>query len=278
MKTFQFFLLILLSNPSYSQFQRGFEEAEIYFRNNQSIKGFIYDDFAQNDFYGKSDFKQTGSVSGNSSIGAYPSIVSFQTIIKTIYFKQHETDGQQTGYPADSIDFITVSRSDEIQKYKTMKVIRADLKSQPLKFDTLNRLIWLPVLKEGKINMYGYYSWALKKSNGWAEVYFQREGEEYAVNPIQSHKLNVNAQRHGIRASLLKIFNDCPKFEENIETIIDTYLQDFHEARKLTNEEKNKIKQQRKELRDMTEFEIREQNSYVPYENILNKYYEYCGQ
>src|SRR5690606_26569637 len=107
-----------------------------------------------------------------------------------------------------------------------------------------------------------------------------RAGEEYAVNPIQSHKftLSLNAQRHGIKASFLQVFNDCPEFEENIETIIDEYFQDFKEARKLTKEEKSTIKKQPKDQRDRTEYEIRERNSFTPYESILNKYYQYCGQ
>ncbi len=276
-----YFSALMVSGILTAQFQRGYVKSEIHFKNGEILNGYIFDDFTQNDWYGKSDFSKTRLASAQTASISYPSVSgTFQTIIKTIHFKQIENDGQQTDYETENIDFIIANRNGEIQKYITSKVIRVNFKDEEaVKFDTLQRNIWLPVKKEGKINMYGYYSFVSKK-NGWAEAYFQKNGEEYSINPLLTHKImfGLNLQRPQIRASLLKIFNDCPKFEENIETIIDEYLEDFHKARKISKEEKSLIKKQPKEKRDRVEYEIRETRSFIPYENILTKYYNYCGE
>lgn len=260
-------------------FERRYVNAEIYFKNHESVKGYIYDDFIQDASNHDYDFQQNGGWSANGVSFGYQTSTSFQTIIKTIYFKQNLNDGQQIEYKSDSIDYITIHRNGNSQKYKTLNVLRAQWNVENVGFDTLNKTIWSPVLKEGKINMYGYFTWRDRIGDGWAEVHFQRNDEKYAINPILSHKLTgLNAQRPQIKASLLKVFHDCPKFKENIETIIDEYIEDFHAARKLSKEEKASLKKKPKDLRDREEFIIREKRSFVPYENILNKYYAYCGQ
>lgn len=281
MKKSLFLSLIISVISVHAQFQREFVKSEIHFKNNEVIQGYIFDDFAQNDWYGKSDLEKTGVISGNNSYIGFPiTTSSFQTIIKTILYKENADDGQQIAYDSEDIDFIIVNRNGESQKYVTTKVMRGNFKDlEEVKFDTLNRNIWLPVRKEGKINMYGYYNWTIKKGNGWGEVYFQRNGEEFSINPILSHKFlaGLNPQRMLIKASLLRIFNDCPEFEKDIETITDEYISDFYEARKLTKEEKKQIQSKSKEKRERTEYELRKKKSFIPYENILKKYYDYCG-
>ena len=268
-----FFLIAVITQ---AQFQREFVDATIHFKNHEILQGYIFDDFKQNDWYGKFDSDKTAIVGETMN---YPTTTSsFQTIIKTILYKANADDGQQTPYDSKDIDFIIVNRNGQIQKYITTNVVRGNYKGlEEVKFDTLNRNIWLPVKKEGKINMYGYYNWTIKKRNGWGEIYFQRNGEDFSINPILSHKLaTLNGQRMLIKASLLKIFNDCPEFKQNIEQIIDEYINDFHKARQLTAEERKLIKSQSKKERDRFEFELKEKKSFVPYENILKKYNNYC--
>jgi len=281
MKNLLFLLLTISLYSVKAQFKREFVKSEIHFKTNEILQGYIFDDFAQNDWYGKGDIEKTTVISGaGPSVGIPGSVNSFQTIIKTIHYKQNENDGQQIDYDSENIDFIIVYRNGETQKYKTSKVVRGNFEDvEDVKFDTLNRNIWLPVRKEGKINMYGYYNWTISKGNGWAEVYFQRNGKEFSINPILTHKMvwGLKSQRPLIKASLLKIFNDCPEFEENIETIVDEYINDFYTARGISKEEKKQIKSQPKEKRDRVEYEIREKKSFMPYENILNKYNGYCG-
>lgn len=278
-----FYLLFLISAFSNAQFKRGFVKSEIHFKNDEILSGYIYDDFAQNDWYGKGDFERTkiAYYEGLYDSNLYSAVSDFQTIIKTINYKQNENDGQQLDIHSDSIKFIIVSRNGDIQKYITTKVVRSNFKNdEPVKFDTLMRNIWLPIKKEGKINMHGFYMWKMKERNGWAEVYFQRNGEEYAINPVLSHKsmLGLKPQRLQIKASLLKIFNDCEKFKQNIESIVEEYIIDFHDAKKISKEEREFIKSQPKEKQERTKYEIREKESFIPSENILSKYYSYCGE
>lgn len=277
-----FLLLLFISASIQAQFQRGYVLSEIHFKNGQILNGYIFDDFAQNDWYGKHDYKKTSVISGqNVSVGYASASSSFQPIIKTIHFKINENDGQQIDYDTDSINYISVNRQGNIQKYKTLKIRRSEWGvEENIKFDTLQRTIWGPVKKEGKINMYGYFNWMGTKKNSWSEVFFQRDGNQYAINPIHSNKafISLNYQRPQIKASLLEIFNDCPRFVNDIENIIDDYLSDFSDAQHLTKDDKKIIKNQPKENRDRFEFEIREKRSFMPYENILNKYYSYCGK
>jgi len=273
---------ILIFSFSSAQFQRGYEKAEIHFKSGEILTGYIFDDFAQNDWYGKSDFKDGIRVSGGAASFESPYIVStFQTIIKTIHFKQNEDDGQQTDYDSQDIDYIIVDRNGESEKYKTTNIMRVHFqKEEPIEFDTLKRNIWLPVKTEGKINMYGYYSWTASKKNGWAEVYFRNNTSEYAINPIQTHKftLGLKPQKVAIKTSLLEVFHDCPKFKDNIDLIIDEFIDDFYKARDLPKDKKQYIKSQPKQTRDRIEYEIRTERSFIPYENILKKYYSYCPE
>lgn len=282
MKTKLLVSIFFISVLTYSQFQRGFVPSEIHFKNGTIQTGFIYDDFGQNDNYGKSDYKSNSGINLNTSMGSYYTFNSFNTIIKIIHFKETENSPQQTDFDSDSIEFINVTREKYQQKYKTVKVVRANLEDDiNVKFDTLKRVIWLPVREEGKVNMYGYFSWYGKKKNSWAEVYFQKQGNEFAINPIQTQKIFVGLekQRPQIRASLLEIFGDCERFKSNIETIIDEYGKNFYSVRNsLSDEEKSMIKKQPKEKRDRMEFELREKKSFLPYENLLKKYYNDCGK
>jgi len=270
---------VLFFSFGLAQFQRGYEKAEIHFKSGEILTGYIFDDFAQNDWYGRSDFKKGTGISAVESFNSPYIVSTFQTVINTIHFKQNKDDGQQTDYDSRDIDYIIVDRNGESEKYITTHIMWAHFqKEEPIEFDTLTRNIWLPVKTEGKISMYGYYSWTVSKNNGWAEVYFRNNTSQYAINPIQSHKftLGLKPQKSIIKASLLKVFSDCPKFKDNIDLIIDEFIDDFYDARDLPKDQKQYIKSQPKEMRDRTEYEIRSGRSFIPYQNILKKYYLYC--
>lgn len=284
MKTFLFCLLSFLFTSAFAQFERTFVQAEIQFKNGENLRGYIFDDFVQNDWYGKADHTKSIGMSANSSMGSYPTSSStFQTIIKTIHYKVNANDGQQTDYSSDSIHYIiTTQPKGKVTKYKTFQLIRANpMDDINVKFDTLNRIMWSPVRKEGKINMYGYFNWLGKKKNSWSDVYFQKEGEQYGVQILLTHKIiwGIESHRPFVKAALLKVFGDCSEFTQNIETIIDQYIEDFKTTRSgLNDEQKKQIKALPKDQRDRKEFEIREERSYLPYDNLLKTYYNYCGE
>src|SRR5690606_18613201 len=161
----RFYIIMLFSFSAFAQgFERGYVAADIHFKEGNVLSGYIYDDFAQNNNYGKPD-SNSGNVSfnvgGQMNMGTGPVKSStFQTIIKTIHYKKGKDDSQQTDYSASDIDFITVNRNGTIAKYKTLKVKRVENEDGVIRIDTLKREIWAPVLKEGgKIDVYGYLTW-----------------------------------------------------------------------------------------------------------------------
>lgn len=289
------FLLFLGLIPCllFAQFQRDYVQAEIQFKNGENLKGWIYDDFAQNNWYGKSDAKKTNVINGGqaSGSGGYYSTTNFnnsatstfQTIIKKIQYKVNKDDGQKLDYSSDSIEYvITTQPNGKITKYKTFQLVRADHRDDlNVKFDTVNRTMWSPVLKEGKINMYGYFNWLGVKNNSWSDVYFQKENEPYAVQILLSHKVvwGLKSHRNLIKAALIKVFGDCLHITENIEDLVDQYIIDFKHTRSgLSSAQKSEIKALPKNLRDQREFEIREERSFIPYLNLYNLYMQHCGK
>jgi len=282
MRCFYIVCVAFWSITVYAQeFARGYEVAEIHFNNGDVKTGFIYDDFAQSNGYGKLEvFSGYWYQDEMYNVGIGFKSSTFQTIIKTIHYKVKRNDEQVTDYKTDEIDFITVKRArgTAITKYKTLKVKRVEKENDVLRIDTLQRTIWAPVLKEGKISMYGYLTWEQSEKFYWGEVYFKREDDEYAINMIKSNKVvfGLGPQKQEIAYAIKDIFRDCPDMVNNADALTEAYIEDLHYRRSLTAEDRKEIKTHDKDDQNMVRFIIREKKCFIPYFTLMDKYTTAC--
>ena len=267
----------------FAQFQRDFVQAEIQFKNGENLKGWIYDDFAQSDKQSKADEKGSGYVTAvTTGTIVQTRYANFPTVLKKITYKVNYEDGQQQQFEDETIDFIITTKNSETYKYKTLKFIRPAFEKDgiTLKMDTVNRDIWAPVLKEGKLNMYGYFTYSNYKRASWSEVYFQKENDDFAYQIFLPYKFH-SKENHSklIQTSIQNAFGDCSYFNNNIETITETFLNDLKTAfSPFSKQEGQEIKSYPKDQRQMIEYIILERRSYVPYSNIYDLYMQHCGQ
>jgi hypothetical protein len=277
------YALLLFIFPYFllAQFQRDFVPAEIKFQNGESLEGWIYDEFATPKPK-KADHRGSGNVSGNSTFEIGSRNAAFPTVLKKILFKENYEDGQQQSFDSETIDYIITKapHSDEI-KYKTLKFIRTGFEDDKitLKMDTVQRSIWAPVIHEGSLNMYGYFTMSEYKKGSWSEVYFQKEKEEYAYQIFLPYKIGYSSDTHKklIRMGMKAAFNDCPYFEQNLEFILENFVEDLNKSfASLSSEDKNKIKSYPKDERPWVEYEIFESRSYIPYQNLYDLYLKQC--
>jgi hypothetical protein len=283
MKQYLFYLFILIPIFVFSQFQRDFIEAEIHFKDGKILKGWIYDEFLQSDLRGKADEQGSKSWSGVTAGTIHPSRhANFPTVLKTIIFKENYEDGHQQKFTDDSIDFIETNRNTESFKYKTLNFIRPAIEKDglTLKMDTINRNIWAPVIKEGKLNMYGYFTYSDYKRASWSEVYFKKDSDDFAYQIFLPYKLH-SKENHSklIQTAISNAFHDCPYMMNNIDQVSNLFLADLNIAfSAYSKEEGQEIKSYPKDQRDMIEYLILERRSYVPYQNLYNLYIQHCGQ
>lgn len=267
----------------FAQFQRDFVEAEIQFKNGEILKGWIYDEFAQSDIQSKPDEKGTKGWSGIAGGDVVTNRhANFPTVLKKITYKVNYDDGQQQLFDDETINFITTTKNSETSKYKRLKFIRPSFENDGinLKMDTVKRDIWAPVLKEGKLNMYGYFTYSNYKRSSWSEVYFQKENDEFAYQIFLPYKFHSSDNHKKlIQTAILNAFSDCSYMMNNIDQISQTFLAEIKVSfSPFSKEEGQEIKSYPKDQRDVIEYLILERRSYVPYQNLYNLYMQHCGQ
>ncbi len=267
----------------FAQFQRDFVQAEIQFKNGENLKGWIYDDFAQSDKQSKPDEKGSNGWTGVATTTIVESrYANFPTVLKKITYKKNYEDGQQQQFADETIDYITITKNSETFKYKTLKFIRPGFEKDglTLKMDTIKRDIWAPVINEGKLKMYGYFTYSPYKRSSWSEVYFQKENDEYAYQLFLPYKFHSNENHTKlIQTAILNAFGDCSYILNNLEQITDTFYKDLKTAfSPYSKQEGQEIKSYPKDQRKMIEYEILERRSYVPYIKIYDLYMQQCLQ
>lgn len=283
MKTIFLTLILLISLCSFGQIQRDFQKAEIHFKNGETLKGWIYDEFAQSDKQSKSDEKGSKYFTGTSTFDMASRYANFPTVLKKITYKENYDDGQQQQFTDDSIDFVIVNNPDGTSStYQTLQFIRPSLDEdkESIRMDTVNRKIWAPLLKEGKLKLYGFFTWQNYKRSSWSDVYFQFENEDYAYQFYLPHKIyKFDTHQNHAKKAIEQAFRNCPYFMENLETISSGFIEDLKNSfSSFTKEEGQLIKSYPKDQRQMIEYKVMEKRSYVPYFNLYNLYMQHCGQ
>lgn len=247
-----------------------FSEARIVFKDGHSengfIKGFIDKSFTTFNY-------QTGFETLEKQLNLTD---------KSFDFKNTE-EGVSRKLTNDEIDQITIVHSKA--KFSTYQLYGMKTANSKGKIVDLNRKIWLPVIKKGKVNILGFN---IVNSNtgryGETVVYLNRDGEDFAINPIDRNRINLfNLGKIDDKfvATLNEIFKDCPEFLSSInedpktftEQITKRIKENRKEAEKQFKEDSKKLKGNDKKLLEM---QIYEQFYISEYVRLIEDYLKFC--
>lgn len=153
---------------------------------------------------------------------------------RIIKFKSTE-DGEPITYKISDIKEIRFDYTDgTIGIYAPLPIKTFNKKGDII---DLKILLWLPLVKRGKINLYGLQYYEHQKGFGniyYSNFYFQNKNDEFAILPYK--KMSVFNTKANIRirtAFYHYLFSSCPEFyESNTERFRKVIYDDFTKEEK----------------------------------------------
>lgn len=222
--TLLFLLVSIFSHAAY-------QSATVQYLDGTSEKGFI-DSFLEQKFF---DFNVFGS---------------FETGLiyndKTILFKL-DADAERKKVKIDVIDKIILHYDGFDKEYRALFIRNIDRKG----FLQENKSrIFLPLLRSGKINVYGFYHTETSSNPGSrfgsgstltvTEVfYYQNANENYAIDYYNIELQDFFNIRERLANPLMELFKDCPELVTKVHNMM------YEEN--LTKEEKKRLRAESKE-------------------------------
>lgn len=207
----------------------GYKSATVYYTNGQSEKGLI-NSFLEDNFF---DF---------NFFGTFEEGLIYND--KSIKFKTDE-NADTKRISIDDIDRITLHYDTFDKQYKALFIKGIDKRGI---LQTSNVRIFLPLLRSGKINIYGFYHTETQTNHSSntpsytttvTEVfYYQNANENYAFDYYDIEIQDIFNLRDRLANPLKDLFKDCPQLMIKVHNI-------FYEEN-LTKEEKKKIREQSK--------------------------------
>ncbi len=226
------FFITFFSNAAY-------KSATVFMLDGTSEKGFI-DSFLEDKFF---DFNFFGSFETGLIYNDY-----------TILFKL-DADSERKKINIDSIDKIIIHYDGFDKEYKALFIRNLDRKG----FLQENKSrIFLPLLRSGKVNIYGFYHTESSSNPGEKfpsgstvtvrEIfYYQNANENYAIDYYNIEIQDMFNLRDRFANPLKELFKDCPELVTKVDN-------NFYE-KNLTKEEKKKLKAESKNMYKATQKE-----------------------
>lgn len=206
-----------------------YTNATVYYNNGQSEKGLI-NSFLEDNFF---DF---------NIFGTFEEGLIYHD--KSIKFKTSE-DAEAKKIAIGDIDKIIVHYENFDKEYKALFIRNVNRKGI---IEESNVKIFLPLLRSGKVNLYGFYhretytNHDRKMSSSSSSVtevfYLQNANENYAFNYYDIELQDVFNLRDRLANPLKELFKDCPELLTKVQNT-------FYEEN-LSKEEKKKLKEQSK--------------------------------
>ena len=153
----------------------------------------------------------------------------------------------------------------------------------------LNKKIWLPLIKNDKVNLYGY-SYFLAQPNGaglqyiCTPVYLKGFNQDYAIPPIDYNRVNLfnlSGIDDKFKASMREIFKDCPALIEKMDLDRTFSKEDKRSAIQKYKEDEKEYKSKAKELpkKERKSFKTKfyENKALEPYFTIIHEYNKTCS-
>lgn len=163
---------------------------------------------------------------------------------ENLKFKSTE-EGDIKNISIDDINEVTLKYEDNYSV--VYKVILLKTLNSKGEFNKKSQKVYLPYVKRGKINIYGYTYKYTRTNAGRTEsgkeivFYYQNSKENYAFNYFDIDLVDLFNLRSRLGLPLKELFKDCPELAGNE----DKY---FIDNKKLTKEERQKIKENGKKM------------------------------
>lgn len=210
--------------------QANYQSATIYYTNGQSEKGLI-DSFLENKFF---DF---------NFFGTFEQGLIYND--KSINFKLNP-EAEASKVPIENIDKIILHYLDFDKEYKALFI--RNINRMGMLEESKVRM-FLPLLRSGKINLYGFYHREVSSNPGNQNpsktitvtelFYYQNAKENYAIDYFNFEAQDIFTMRQRLVNPLKKLFTDCPELVASLDD------RSFEES--LSREEKKKLKKEAKE-------------------------------
>lgn len=205
-----------------------YTNATIYYNDGQSEKGLI-NSFLENNFF---DF---------NFFGTFEEGLVYND--KSIKFKlTEEADSKRISI--DEIDKIILHYEGFEKEYKALFIRNISRKGI---IEESKTRIFLPLLRSGKINLYGFYHrethynhdrrLSAPTTSITEKFYLQNANENYAIDYYEIELQDVFSLRDRLANPLKVLFKDCPDLVAKIHS-------SFYDDKKLSKEEKKKVKEQ----------------------------------
>ncbi len=251
-----------------------YTNATIYYNDGQSEKGLI-NSFLENNFF---DF---------NFFGTFEDGLVYND--KSIKFKlTEEADSKKVSI--DNIDKIILHYEGFDKEYKALFIRNINRKGI---LEESKARIFLPLLRSGKINLYGFYHRETQYNHDrkmpsstttvTEKFYLQNANENYAIDYYEVELQDVFSLRDRLANPLKELFKDCPELVEKVHN-------SFYGDKNLSKEEKKKMKEQskatfkalQKEYKDIPKDQRRgdlllfHQYNMTPFEDFIAEY-ESCN-
>lgn len=230
-KTFTLFLFLLTAICVAKD-----REATIYYLNGTSETGLIKS-FLENDLFDFNLFK------------------SFEKGLRlndqSVKFRTSENSESKT-IQVDDVDKIIVHYENHDREYKALYIRKIDKNGDFL--DPKVR-IFLPLVRTGSINLYGFYHRESSQDEYAPVYYLQNEKDNFAVNYHDFNMLFNSNDRHA--KPLKQLFNDCPEIIQQIDDNVYMTNLSKQEKRQLQKEQMNEAIRMMKEYRKIPKQEKR---------------------
>ena len=207
-----------------------YTNATIYYTDGQSEKGLI-NSFLENNLF---DF---------NFFGTFEEGLIYND--KSIKFKINEEADAKKILIGD-IDKIILHYDGFDKEYRALFIRNISRKGV---IEESKTRIFLPLLRSGKINLYGFYhretyssyngNRATTSTNITEIFYLQNANENYAIDYYNIELQDVFSLRDRLANPLKELFKDCPGLVEKVHS-------SFYEDKNLSKEEKKKMKEQSK--------------------------------
>ena len=210
------------------------KHATIYFTNGQSEKGYIAS-FLEDKFF---DF---------NLFGTFEQGLVYND--KTVKFKADENSDSKKVAIGD-IDKIVIHYDGFDKEYKALFIRNIDRKGF---LQESKSRIFLPLLRSGKVNVYGFYHTETSSNPGGkfpssstvtvTELfYYQNANENYAIDYYNIEIQDMFNIRDRLANPLKELFKDCPELVTKVDNLMYEKNLSKEEKKKLKAESKNTYK------------------------------------
>ncbi|WP_162033820.1 hypothetical protein [Chryseobacterium potabilaquae] len=169
-----------------------------------------------------------------------------------------------------------------------MRYDKAKLKTVNSNYEIidLNKTVMLPLLKGGKINLYGFFIGNTPEhvtSSSLFIPYLKKNDDEYAYIPLDINRINIlnlGSIKGKYKKAFEEVTKDCPVFQKELEHYMN-HLNDKKNRKELytVKEEKRKDAQKTIKNKEMLEYilqKIETDFHLAQYTEIMNTYSNIC--